>query len=107
MTNAKKTADEARTIAETIFSQLGGIRRLTLMTGAKNFAFHAKDNGDDELDSRLQEGVDRMLPVLRDVGFRDDSTIVWYKAAGASHNESAWARRVWRPLLFMFGVGER
>ena len=46
MTNAKKTAEDARTIAETIFSQLGGIRRLTLMTGAKNFAFHAKDNGD-------------------------------------------------------------
>ena len=65
------------------------------------------DNGDDELDSRLQEGVDRMLPVLRDVGFRDDSTLVWYKAIGAAHNESAWARRVWRPLLFMFGVGER
>jgi pimeloyl-ACP methyl ester carboxylesterase len=62
------------------------------------------DNGDDMLDSRLQQGVDRMLPVLRNRGFRDDSTLVWFKAEGAAHNEAAWARRAWRPLLFMFGT---
>ncbi len=62
------------------------------------------DNGGDELDSRLQVGVDRMLPVLRSRGFRDDSTLVWFKDPGAAHNEDAWAKRAWRPLLFMFGT---
>ncbi len=61
------------------------------------------DNGDDQLDSRLQTGIDRMLPVLRQRGFRDNENLMWIKAAGAQHNERYWARRVWRPLLFMFG----
>lgn len=33
------TKDEARQIAETIFAQLGGTRRLSMMAGCKNFAF--------------------------------------------------------------------
>ena len=61
------------------------------------------DNGDDQLDSRLQTGIDRMLPVLRHRGFQDNENLMWIKAAGAQHNERSWARRVWRPLLFMFG----
>lgn len=61
------------------------------------------DNGDDQLDSRLQTGIDRMLPVLRQRGFRDNENLMWIKAAGAQHSERYWARRVWRPLLFMFG----
>jgi pimeloyl-ACP methyl ester carboxylesterase len=61
------------------------------------------DNGDDQLDSRLQTGIDRMLPVLRQRGFRDNENLMWIKAADAEHNERYWARRVWRPLLFMFG----
>ncbi|NNE48398.1 MAG: histidine kinase [Rhodothermales bacterium] len=61
------------------------------------------DNGDDQLDSRLQTGIDRMLPVLRHRGFQDNENLMWITAAGAQHNERFWARRVWRPLLFMFG----
>jgi len=37
------TAQEALQAAETIFSQMGGTRRLAMMTGAKNFAFTRRD----------------------------------------------------------------
>lgn len=61
------------------------------------------DNGDDELDTRLQSGIDAMLPALRNTGFEEGRNMVWYRAVGAEHNERAWARRVWRPLVFLFG----
>lgn len=64
------------------------------------------DNGGDEVDARLQMGIDRMLPVLREVGFVEGRNFEWHRFRDARHNERQWARRVWRPLLFMFGSAE-
>ncbi len=63
------------------------------------------DNGGDELDSRLQEGVDRMLPVLESRGFEQEHDLLWLRYPNDGHTESAWGARVWRPLEFMFGTG--
>ncbi len=61
------------------------------------------DNGGRGLDQRLQTGVDAMLAALRTKGFADGENLMWYRDSTADHNEAAWARRVWRPLLFLFG----
>ncbi len=61
------------------------------------------DNGGDELDTFLQEGIDRMLPVLRAKGFEDGRNFIWRKFPDDRHNEAAWAARVRQPLLFLFG----
>ncbi|GAB4168521.1 MAG: alpha/beta hydrolase-fold protein [Calditrichia bacterium] len=61
------------------------------------------DNGTEGLESQLQPGCDYMLPLLREKSFKDGENLMWYLDRGAEHNEAAWAKRVWRPLLFFFG----
>lgn len=63
------------------------------------------DNGEVGLEKKLQKGCDRMLSLLPARGFRLGENLEWYLDAGAEHNEDAWAARVWRPLVFMFGGG--
>ncbi len=57
------------------------------------------DNGTRDLEARLQPGIDEMMHVL-DV---KHYTYTWYRDEGATHNEIAWSRRVWRPLIQFFG----
>lgn len=61
------------------------------------------DNGGVGLERRLQKGCDRMLALLPKKGFRKDRDFQWFVDPAAEHNEDAWAARVWRPLVFMFG----
>ncbi len=62
------------------------------------------DNGGVGLDLQLQPGCDAMLPALKKIGFESDKNLVWFLDAKADHNERAWAKRIWRPLQFMFGT---
>lgn len=61
------------------------------------------DNGGVALDSLLQSGCDAMLDALAQKGFARGKNLEWFHDKNAEHNERAWARRLWRPLLFMFG----
>jgi len=61
------------------------------------------DNGGKGLDEELQLGCEEMLSALLKTGFVEGSNLMWYHDAEAEHNERAWAARLWRPLLFMFG----
>jgi predicted alpha/beta superfamily hydrolase len=61
-------------------------------------------NGGDETDSTLQAGIDEMLFTLKEKGFDEDNDIYWLKDENALHCESAWAKRVWSALIFMFGT---
>ncbi|MBI3195247.1 MAG: histidine kinase [Ignavibacteriae bacterium] len=61
------------------------------------------DNGGVGLEKELQIGCDLMLPVLRKKGFVDGKNLEWFLDKKAEHNERAWAARLWRPLMFMFG----
>jgi predicted alpha/beta superfamily hydrolase len=64
------------------------------------------DNGDNEIDSTLQPGVNEMLITLNEKGFTTGDDVYWFKDENALHSESAWAKRVWRALIFMFGTEE-
>lgn len=64
------------------------------------------DNGGDEIDSLIQPGFDEMLLALKKQGFYVNEDLYWFKDEDARHNESAWANRIWRPLIFMFGTDE-
>lgn len=61
------------------------------------------DNGSIGLEKRLQPGIDEALFLLKKMGYKEGLDLEWYLDEGADHNEDAWAKRVWRPLLFMFG----
>ncbi|HOW97370.1 MAG TPA: alpha/beta hydrolase-fold protein [Kiritimatiellia bacterium] len=63
------------------------------------------DNGGIGLEERLQTGIDQMLPLLQDMGFEQGDNLVWFRDIAAEHNEAAWAKRVWMPLLYFFGQG--
>lgn len=65
------------------------------------------DNGGVALDSVLQAGCDQMLYALKQKGFRLGENLYWFHDQQAEHSERAWARRVWRPLLFMFKKREK
>lgn len=61
------------------------------------------DNGGVALDSVLQAGCEAMLAALQKNGFKPGDNLEWFHDVKAEHTERAWAARVWRPLLFMFG----
>jgi len=62
------------------------------------------DNGGVGLESELQPGCDKMLQALQTHGFKMGENLEWYPDPDAEHNERAWSKRVWRPLLFMYAV---
>lgn len=61
------------------------------------------DNGSIGLEKRLQPGIDEALALLKARGYKENKDLEWFLDEGADHNEASWAKRVWRPLLFMFG----
>ncbi|MBN1425157.1 hypothetical protein JXA88_11430, partial [Candidatus Fermentibacteria bacterium] len=65
------------------------------------------DNGGIGLEHWLQAGCDRMLEILQRKGMVVGENLIWFQDIEAEHNEEAWAERVWRPLSFMFGVGDQ
>lgn len=65
------------------------------------------DNGGIGLERWLQAGCDRMVDILQRKGLVVGENLVWFQDIRAEHNEAAWAKRAWRPLCFMFGMGEQ
>ncbi len=60
------------------------------------------DNGGVDLDARLQTGVDEMVKALKYKGFKENKDLFVFIDKTATHNEAAWAKRVWRPLEIFF-----
>ena len=60
------------------------------------------DNGGVDLDARLLPGVDDMVNALKQKGFEENKDLFVYIDKTATHNEAAWAKRVWRPLKIFF-----
>jgi len=71
----------------------------------KNVAIYI-DNGGIGVEDSLQAGINDMLSVLKKNGYAENGDLYWYKDAGAKHTESDWAKRIWRPLIYMFGNEE-
>ena len=61
------------------------------------------DDGGVGLETQLQPGCKAMLRALQANGFKMGENLEWYRDPEAEHNERAWSKRVWRPLLFMYG----
>lgn len=60
------------------------------------------------LDTQLQPGVDGMLWALQSQGVEPDGERLMYdKFPGDAHNEIAWARRVYKALIFLLGKERR
>ncbi|RPH37493.1 histidine kinase [bacterium] len=60
------------------------------------------DCGTAGIEARLQPGYERMHKLLRKKGLIEGKTVMGFLDAGAEHTERAWARRLWRPLKFLF-----
>lgn len=84
-------------------AQWMGSVRMVLETDTLPDARFYIDNGEGGLEDTLQYGVELMLAALEARGVSGPERLRFYRAPGAPHNERAWARRVWRPLLFCFG----
>jgi predicted alpha/beta superfamily hydrolase len=62
------------------------------------------NNGDNELDSRLQPGVDEMIDALIKQGYIQGKDFYFSKNENSQHGERDWAKNFWRALIFMFGT---
>jgi hypothetical protein len=47
--------------------------------------------------------MDEMISLLKEKGYRDGTDFISFFDPAAGHNEHAWAARLWRPLIFLFG----
>ena len=62
------------------------------------------DDGGVGLDNQLLPGCEAMLRALQANGFTMGENLEWYHDPEAEHSERSWSKRVWRPLLFMYGI---
>lgn len=54
-------------------------------------------------EKELVGGYRRMVDILKKKGFVKGKDLGYYLDTRGVHNEHSWAKRVWKPLLFMFG----
>ena len=59
-------------------------------------------NGGVGLEEQLQPGIDEMMLVLKEKGYVENQDLLFIKDSSAEHNESAWAKNVYRFLEYFF-----
>ncbi|MCW8802283.1 MAG: alpha/beta hydrolase-fold protein, partial [Candidatus Bathyarchaeota archaeon] len=69
----------------------------------KNFKLFI-NNSDNELDLRLQPGVDEMLEILKQQGYIEGNNYYFHKVKNSLHSEKDWAKNIWRALIYLFGT---
>jgi predicted alpha/beta superfamily hydrolase len=62
------------------------------------------NNGDNELDSQLQPGVDEMIEALIKEGYIEGKDFYDYKDKNAQHGERYWSKSIWRALIIFYGT---
>lgn len=72
--------------------------------GRPKDAFFYIDNGGKGMDEWLQPGIYQMLDAMREKGYRDGESFVWYHDPTADHNEEAWSSRFPYALKIIFGL---
>ena len=55
------------------------------------------------LESILLPGVTKMIATLKTKGYKEETDYLWYYDKNGEHNEPNWAKRVWRPLEYLYG----
>ncbi|MFA5833564.1 MAG: alpha/beta hydrolase-fold protein [Bacteroidota bacterium] len=54
-------------------------------------------------EKELVGGYKRMVEILKSKGFKKGKDLEYTLDAKGTHNEYYWSKRVWRPLVFMYG----
>jgi len=80
------------------------VDNVTMYTGKKKNIKVFINNGDNELDSELQKGVDEMINALLIKGYIVGKDFYFFKDKNSRHGERDWAKNVWRSLIFLFGT---
>ncbi len=86
------------------------IRNLNYVDSIFNYSGSKKDikiyidNGGVGIDADLEPGTDMMIAALQSRGYELGKDIIWFTDKNASHSETAWADRIWRPLVFFFST---
>jgi len=62
------------------------------------------DCGGTGLDSILLVGADKMRSALKQRGYKKGKDYSWFFDKTGEHNEQNWAKRIWRPLEFFYGI---
>ena len=75
-------------------------------SGAKKEIKIYIDNGGVGLEEKLQPGIDEMLNALEEKGFVEGKDLLFVKDQFGEHSESAWAKRVYRFLEFLFPIND-
>jgi predicted alpha/beta superfamily hydrolase len=87
-----------------LYRDVNAVSLVEASAGTKQNLRIYMDNGGVGLDGQLQQGCERMLQALQAKGFEMGENLEWYHDPEAEHSERAWSKRVWRPLLFMYGI---
>lgn len=94
------------------FSPAFKISNIDYIAPVKNYMGAKKNlkifiyNGGIGLEEQLQPGIDEMMLVLKDKGFIESQDLLFIKDSSAEHNESAWAKNVYRFIEFFFPIKE-
>ncbi len=92
------------------FSPAFDIADYNFVDNVRNFKGQKKqikiyiNNGNNELDSELQIGVDEMIKALIEKGYSKGKDFYFFEDENAQHSERDWAKNVWRSLIFLFGT---
>jgi predicted alpha/beta superfamily hydrolase len=81
----------------------GLIDKVKRSSGMNHHVSFYIDNGGVGDERRLLRGGETMVRVLKEKGFVEGKNLQWFYDENGDHSERAWAKRVWRPLTFMFG----
>ncbi|HTP13026.1 MAG TPA: alpha/beta hydrolase-fold protein [Bacteroidota bacterium] len=72
-------------------------------SGRRNLKIYVDCGGFGE-EASLKSGMERMVSLLKEKGYKEGTDLESVFYPGAEHSERAWAARLWRPLLFLFGT---
>ena len=61
------------------------------------------DNGEVGSENKLLPGVNEMISVLQEKGYKLGEDLIFFVDSNGIHSETSWAKRIWRPLIFFFG----
>ncbi len=94
------------------FSPAFKIGKIDCIAPVRNYLGAKKDilifiyNGGIGLEEQLQPGIDEMIEALIEKGYIENEDFLFVKDTLAEHNESAWSKRVYRFLEFLFPMKE-
>jgi predicted alpha/beta superfamily hydrolase len=82
------------------WNRKSALKQITNYKGPKKQIRLYLDVGNEE--TKLMPSYFQMVNALEEAGYKRGIDLEYHLAEGDDHNELAWGRRVWRPLMFLF-----